>query len=170
MNSLAFDSCPIFHFMKYIILVSYFLLLVACSQNYIFNKKYDIANNNWTYADSLRFDFEIKDTFALYNLILNVKHTTDFNSQNLYTRIHTQFPDGQRLSKPVSLELADKTGVWQGDCNAKTCTLEIPIQEGTYFNQVGNYTIVIEQFMRDSVIRGVETIALRVEETGEKRQ
>jgi gliding motility-associated lipoprotein GldH len=156
--------------MRAIIFLACCLLLVACSQDYILNKKYDIVNNNWTYADSLRFEFEIKDTTALHNLVLNVKHTTNFSYQNLYTRIHTQFPDGQRLSKPVSLELADKTGAWQGDCNSKSCTLEIPIQENTYFNQVGNYEIIVEQFMRDSIVGGIQALGLKVTATGERRK
>lgn len=145
-----------------------FFFLTACGSKYAFKKTYNISDNQWTYADSLRFEFNIKDTVTLYNILLNVKHTTDFKFQNLYTRISTQFPNGTRLSKPLSLELADKTGVWQGNCNAKTCNIEIPIQEGAYFNQPGDYVITIEQFMRDSVITGVQSVTLKVAETGEK--
>lgn len=146
-----------------------FLIIISCGPKYAFNETYDINNNQWAYSDSLRFEFAIKDTTAIYNLLLDVKHTTDYSFQNLYTNIHTQFPDGSRLSKPVSLELADKAGIWQGDCNAKTCTLEIPIQEGAYFNQIGKYVITVEQFMRDSVINGVQSITMKVAETGERR-
>lgn len=145
------------------------VIIISCGPNYALNKTYDIDNNQWTYADSLRFEFEIKDTTAIYNLTLDVKHTTNYSFQNLYTNIHTQFPNGTRLSKPVSLELADKTGVWQGDCNSKTCTLEIPIQEGAYFNQPGKYVITVEQFMRDSIINGVKSITMKVAETGKRR-
>lgn len=152
------------------ILLFFLLLLAACGPKYAINKTYNITDSAWVYADSLRFEFDIADTITLYDLSLGVKHSTDFNYQNLYARISTQFPDGTRLSKPLSLELADKAGIWQGDCNSKTCTIEIPIQEGAYFNQLGKYIITIEQFMRDSVVSGVQRITLKVAETTEKRQ
>jgi gliding motility-associated lipoprotein GldH len=142
-----------------------FLLFAACGPKYAINKTYDIPDNQWTYADSLRFEFAVNDTTTLYNLLLEIKHSTDFSTQNLYTQIHTQFPNGMRLSKPVSLELANKIGIWQGDCNSKSCTMKIPIQEGAYFNQAGNYIITIEQFMRDSVINGVQSVTFKVLET-----
>ena len=128
--------------------------LTACGPKYAINKTYEIANSAWSYADSLRFEFEVADTVTV---------------QNLYSRIHTQFPDGTRLSKPLSLELADKAGIWQGDCNSKSCTIEIPIQEGAYFNQAGKYVITVEQFMRDSVINGVQSVTLKVAEADQKK-
>ena len=145
------------------------LLLTACVPKYALNKTYEISNGEWTYADSLRFEFEIADTVTLYNLLLDVKHSTEFGFQNLYTNIHTQFPNGTRLSKPLSLELADRAGIWQGDCNAKTCTIEIPIQEGAYFNQPGKYVITMEQFMRDSLVKGVQSVTLKLAEMGEQK-
>lgn len=154
---------------NFLLLFTFLLILAACGPKYAIKKTYNLPDNQWTYADSLRFEFDIQDTTTLYNLLLDVKHTTDFGFQNLYTRIHTQFPNGTRLSKPVSLELADQAGVWQGNCNSKTCTIEIPIQEGAYFNQPGHYIITVEQFMRDSIINGVQDVTLKVAETGEQR-
>lgn len=154
----------------FFILLFFLLSLAACGPKYAINKKYDITGGTWTYADSIRFAFDIADTLSLYDLSLGVKHSTSFGYQNLYARISTQFPDGTRLSKPLSLELADKAGIWQGDCNSKTCTIEIPIQEGAYFNQPGKYVITIEQFMRDSVVNGVQSVTLKVAETTKKRQ
>lgn len=141
----------------------------SCNPKYALKQGYDIQNEAWTYADSLRFEFEIADTITLYDLLLEVKHTTAFGAQNLYTRISTQFPDGTRLSKPVSLEFANAIGEWQGKCNTKSCTVEIPIQEDAYFNQAGKYAVILEQFMRDSVVNGVQRITLNVIETGKVR-
>ncbi len=157
--------------MKLFYIITAFLALIAlgCGPKYALKKSYTIENEAWTYADSLRFEFEIADTITLYDLLLDLKHTTAFASQNLYTRISTQFPDGTRLSKPVSLELANAAGEWQGKCSSKSCNIEIPIQEGAYFNQTGKYIVMLEQFMRDSVVNGVQRITLKVMETGKVR-
>ncbi|MDX1942382.1 MAG: gliding motility lipoprotein GldH [Saprospiraceae bacterium] len=157
--------------MKKALLILSFLsfILLACGPKYVIDKTYDITNNEWTYADSLRFEFEIQDTLKLYDLILELKHSTDFGYQNLYTQIHTTFPDGMRLSKPVSLEIANPAGEWQGKCNSKSCAIEIPIQQGAYFNQIGAYSIVLEQYMRENPIKGVQSLTLKVQETGALR-
>ncbi len=140
------------------------IVLASCGSKSIIDKTYDIANNEWIYADSLRFEFEITDTVRLYDLVIELKHATDYSYQNLYTQIQTQFPDGQRLSKPLSLELANAAGEWQGRCNANSCTVKIPIQQGAYFNQPGKYVITLEQFMRENPVKGVQSVTLKVQE------
>ncbi len=146
------------------------LVLGACKQRYLLKKSYEIKNGAWAYADSLHFDFSVQDTNRLYNILLDVQHAPDYSHQNLYTKIYTQFPDGSRLSKVLSLELADQSGKWQGTCNTKHCKLEIPIQEGAYFNKPGNYSIILEQYMRETPTKGVQRFTLSIEDTGQIRQ
>jgi len=146
-------------------------MLSACGgPDYVLNETHELPDNHWSYEDSIRFDFTIADTLQLYDLVLELKHSTDYAYQNLYTKIHTHFPDGQRLSKPVSLELANAAGQWQGNCNDEICTTPIPIQTGAYFNQSGDYTIVVEQFMRENPVNGVQSLTLKVRDTGRQRQ
>lgn len=144
-------------------------LLSACGPNYIYKKSYNINEGGWTYEDTLNFEIEISDTSGLYNLFLELEHAPDYRFQNLYTRISTEFPTGERLQKELSLELAYKGGAWQGDCNNKVCHVLIPIQERAFFNMQGKHIITLEQFMRESPITGIKKIALKVENTGEVR-
>lgn len=144
------------------------LALTACGPSYVFNESHNIADAGWAYKDTLDFAFEIADTTELYDLEIVVEHATDFPYQNLYTLISTRFPSGQRLQKQLSLELADKTGIWAGDCGSKTCKLTIPIQQGAYFNEVGPYVITLEQFMRVNPLPGVKKIGLQVVPTAER--
>lgn len=141
------------------------LLLTACGPNYLYEQDYDIPGGEWTYADPLEFNFEIDDTYSIYNLWLEIEHGTEYNFQNLYTKIHTQFPSGEALEESLSLELADKLGRWYGDCNSNTCTLMIPVQKGAFFDQPGQYQITLEQFMRQDPTRGIRRIGFIVERT-----
>jgi gliding motility-associated lipoprotein GldH len=145
------------------------LLLVSCGPPTVYEKTYALEDEQWVYADSLRFNFAIEDTLALYNLFLDIEHGADFGFQNLYTRIHTQFPSGQRASKVLSLELSSKEGRWLGRCGKQHCRLSIPIQPNAYFDQPGPYTITLEQYMRLSPLPGVKSIAFRLEKTGQQR-
>ncbi len=137
----------------------------ACCPRYIYDEHREIPNGQWAYADSLRYEVSIADTNRIYNLWLTLEHSPAFAWQNLYVRIHTVFPDGLRLSTPLSLELANQGGVWQGRCNAQRCRFKIPIQERAYFQLPGRYTFIIEQYMRQSPVSGVERLRFQVEDT-----
>lgn len=144
-------------------------LLTACGPDYIYEKQYPLEEEGWAYADTLDFTFSIDDTLTLYNLYLEVTHTTDYAYQNLYTRIYTRFPSGERKGQTVSLELADRTGAWQGDCRGQTCRFLAPIQMNAFFNEPGAYVFTLEQYMRESPVAGLQTVGFKLEETGESR-
>jgi gliding motility-associated lipoprotein GldH len=142
--------------------------LSACGPDYAFRESRDFPATNWTYADSIQYQFEIADTLQIYDLNLRLKHTTAYPFQNVYTKIHTRFPNGERLSELLSLELAGKGGNWLGECNAEECELFIPIQQGAYFNQLGTYQITIEQFTRRDPLPGLEKLTFELIRIGER--
>ena len=144
-------------------------LLTACGPNYVFDEKYDLENTSWSYSNTLDFDLEIEDTLKIYNIFLEIQHSKEYAYQNLYTKIHTAFPSGESVSKLVSLELADQSGFWYGKCGGDFCTLKIPIQEGAFFNALGQHSFKLEQFMRIETLAGVKSAALKVEDTGQRR-
>lgn len=146
------------------------ITLSSCGPDYIVNEKRDIAGSAWTYADSLQFEADIADTSTVYDLWLGLDHSPDFEWQNLYVQVHTLFPDGRRLSSPLSLELADLGGVWQSDCNSKRCRFRVPIQEGAWFQQSGKYVFTIEQFMRVSPLPGVQSVSFQIIDTGKTKE
>lgn len=152
--------------------VVYFLLALfftSCGPNYVYENNQECSEYGWFFQDSLQLDFEVKDSNTIYNLHLIIEHSTSFSFQNFYTRIHTVFPEGQRISEQVSLELAGKGGIWLGDCSGSSCTLDIPIQQGVFFSQVGQYQLIIEQFSRQDPLKNIQSIHLALEETREKR-
>ena len=145
------------------------VLLSACGPNYLYDETHLLPDEGWTYADTLDFSFSIEDTMALYNLYLEIEHTTNYSYQNLYSQIYTRFPSGERISQTISLELADNTGAWQGDCSKETCLFLAPIQMNAFFNEVGEYVFTLEQYMRESPVKNVRAVGMKLEDTGEKR-
>ena len=149
-----------------------FIALIAftsCGPNYIFDEEKIIADSNWTYSDSLVFQFDISDTTKVYNLNLEVEHETAYRHQNLYVQIATLFPSKKRNEQVLSLELANKYGAWLGDCNSENCSLLVPLQQQIYFQEIGTYDFVLKQFMRESSVNGVQKFALKIEETELKK-
>ena len=145
------------------------MTLSACGPDYAYQKTYAIDGANWTYADSLKFEFEVNDTSDVYNLWLTVDHNIDYEFQNLYINIRTKFPSGSQLAEPLSLELANRIGQWYGKCNNSYCHLRIPIQEGAFFNQTGKYEITLDQYMRQNPVAGIRNIGFLLEKTDQSR-
>jgi len=149
-------------------LLSLVFISVACGPDYAYQQTYEIEGDAWSYADSLTFEFEVPDTNTIYDLYLEIKHAADYSNQNLYVRIHTNFPAGQQLTEQVSLELSDK-GRWEGTCRGDWCTVRIPIQSGAYFNQTGAHRFVLEQYMRRNPVEGIRSLGMFIQETGKTR-
>lgn len=153
---------------------SLFLIIIvfgfaACGPNYVYESTLECPQEGWAFQDSLKATFEVADSNTIYNLHLVLDHSTEFSYQNFYTRVHTTFPNGERISEQLSLELAGKGGVWLGNCDQEECELDILIQKGVFFNQIGTYQVVIEQFSRQDPLKGIQNVVFALEETGEKR-
>lgn len=141
------------------------LVLSACGSRYVLREVKNFDQVGWLYADSLQATLALQDTARIYDIQLLVHHSEAYPYQNLYVRIHTIFPNGKRLSQPLSLELADKSGRWFGK-GRQNRKLVLPIQENAYFNEKGTYRFVIEQFMRVDLLVGVQAIGLQVVNKG----
>ncbi len=146
-----------------------FALLAGCNSNQFFQEKKDIPSGIWTYRDSLDFKFQVADTSQVYNLYLDVRFADTFPAQNLYVKLHTQFPNGKRPSKVVSLDLFDAQGESAGKCSGSTCSAHILLQEKAYFGTIGEYGLTVQQFMRRDSLRGISSLGLSIEKTKQRR-
>lgn len=138
--------------------------LHACSENFVYSEQQIIDNAEWKYGDTLDFAIPIADTTEKYNLYLDVQHTTDYSYQNIYLNVATIYPSGKRIAELLPIDFADKTGQWYGNCNTETCQLRVNIQQRAYFNETGTHHIVFEQYLRENPLRGIQSIALKMEE------
>ena len=145
-------------------------LSTACKKEKIlFEKEYPCQNATWQHKDTLDFAFDIADTMALYDIVLTIKHRTDYSYQNIYTKIFTKFPAGERSNQQINVDLADNTGKWNGIGSGSTRTYDVDIQQNAFFNQAGKHVITLEQFMRTEDLAGIESIALRLVDKQAKR-
>ncbi len=155
---------------KVFVFCLFVVAIAACGpKNVVFEQTLDVTGTHWLYADTLNYLVQVSDTNKLYRLVVGVAHDKKYPNQNLYVRISTRFPDGKRLQKLVNFDLADPTGKWLGNCGGSECDFEVPIQEAAFFNQAGEYTFTVEQFMRVDSLNGINAVSFRVEDTGKEK-
>jgi gliding motility-associated lipoprotein GldH len=99
-----------------------------------------------------------------YDIGLKIVHTTDFEYQNLYIRILTEFPDGKLLTQTLPIDFADYTGLWYGKCTGEICSLRVTLQENALFDQVGDHSFKIIQYMRMDPVPGIKEVAMILDE------
>lgn len=125
--------------------------LVSCD-NTVYENYYSIENESWN-SDSLKsFDFEIMDTLATYNLSLNIRHSTDYEYQNLFV-----FVSGE-VNDTIELILADKNGKWKGSGISDVREFIHSLKKDRTFSKKGKYSINIEQAMRYGASEKIQSL------------
>ena len=145
------------------------LCLASCGEKYHYDAEKTITDGVWNYSDSVLFAYTITDTASRYNLYIDITHADTFASQNLYLRFNTIFPDGKRASSVLSFDFFNSKGENNGECSGGHCTLRSVIQENALFKQPGEYQLVIEQFMRQDSVPGVQSVGLMVEKSSKSK-
>ncbi len=155
------------------IVVGVFLLAMSmssCGENYVFDEEKIIDQAGWSYQDSVSFAVDIKDTTKVYCLYLDIVHDTEYSNQNLYVYINTEFPNGERPGKRLSINLSENSGRWYGDCGKTNCVLRANLQPRAFFNELGKHTFTVKQYMRTDPLQGIESLSLKILDLGEERK
>jgi gliding motility-associated lipoprotein GldH len=137
------------------------LFFLSCEKSVIFDEE-KMPGNPWFYQSVVAFEYEVEDTSIPYDVMLEVRHQDTFAFENLYVKAVTYFPAGDSTAYPLSLQLANSTGDWQGDCSGGVCKTTIHLSDGAYFRSRGKYSIRLEQFSRQAALPGIESLRLKV--------
>lgn len=148
--------------MKKLIYLLPLTLLVACGPSYVYDETQTPPAQGWSYADSLRYTFNISDTAAVYTMHLDFEHGADYKFQNIYLNLDTYLPDGKKLHKLRSFEFFDSQGNPKGKADGDNFVANTVLQEYAKFPQAGQYSLVISQFTRTEQLPGVKAVSLRI--------
>lgn len=138
------------------------LFFTSCGPDFVINEEREILTASWRYEDLKSFDVSIDDISLSYNLHLLVTHSTDYDYENVYMKIHTHFPTKEKREEQITIRLSDKRGNWEGKCNASICKVKVFLLEGFKFPEVGDYQFSFEQFTRINELKGIEKLQLQL--------
>lgn len=138
------------------------LLFASCDKNLVLETQQGVKSEKWDYSDVKKFTVDIKDTVQHYDIHVTLRHGFNFEWRNLWIKIETTFPGGRIFERRVNLVLSEADGEWFGDCLGDNCDIIIPIQENAYFPELGTYTFKITQDMRQTPLRYVKSVGMRI--------
>jgi len=148
------------------LIISLAFTFTSCEPSYFFDEAIPINNEAWSYDQPVSFTVEVTDPKKKYNLYFDIEHSPDYSFQNMYVQINTTFPNGEKASKPLSIDFMDKTGRWYGKCSSDVCKLRVQLKTAIQFKDPGQYGFEFEQFMRKEHLKGIKNLAFRMEEVG----
>lgn len=152
------------------LVLAFVFIAVSCDSNKVFDEYKFIENTVWLRNNTVEFNVVIEDTISTNNLFINLRNNKDYEFSNLFIISEINFPDGFRVIDTLEYEMTDKEGKFLGTGYTDIKENKLFYKENVRFNQMGDYSIKVEQAMRkigniqalDS-LRGVTDLGFRIE-------
>ena len=118
------------------------LFLVYCNTNT--ESSYSVFEEDSWHADSIiTLNHSVVDTITKQNLYLKIRHTTDFEYQNIFL-----FVDFQEKRDTIEVTLSEKNGKWLGSGFGDIKEVEYCFAKEVIFNSKKTSNVTVEQAMR----------------------
>ena len=140
------------------------LFFCGCNRkNIAFLEYHHIPDQNWNDNHTLNFSPIINDANSPYNLWIELRHNNDYPYQNIWFFVSILQKDSVLKTDTLQYMLADDFGKWQGR-GYNTFYQQSLIYKNLYqFSDTGKFDIRVQHAMRDSRLKGVEDVGIRIE-------
>lgn len=139
-------------------------LIVSCAKIDLFEKQVQIPSQQWFYNNVPQFTFHIEDTSSLYNVYIVLRHTDQYNYNNIWLRMGSKVPGDSMHFQNINLILANDSRGWEGSGMDDIFEVRKNISPGPLsFKTPGDYTFSIAQIMRENPLKYVLNVGIRVE-------
>jgi gliding motility-associated lipoprotein GldH len=102
----------------------------------------------------------LEDSVAAYDVQLTVRHTNRYAYQNLWLFVDVKQDSVLLRRDTIEAMVANERGEWLGSGVSKY-TLPLLYLENVLL-QSGEYEVVVQQGMREEVLRGITDLGLKV--------
>ena len=127
------------------------IILVSC-KNTTYENYHSFTNDGWNTDSIVSFKYTISDTTKKYDVSLKIRHTVEYEFQNLFL-----FLDGDNKDT-VEISLANKRGKWLGSGISDVREFEYIYNTGRIFSKKGDYKLNLEQAMRYGSAEKIENL------------
>jgi gliding motility-associated lipoprotein GldH len=141
-----------------------FFFFVACDSNKVFYSNFTLPEKGWNEKSAVVFkDVLISDTISLNNFYINIRNSDDYRYSNFYLFLITKFPNGKLNRDTIEIKLAELNGKWLGKGFGHLKDNQVLVRKALRFPMSGKYEFILEQAMREEVLKGIKNIGIRIE-------
>lgn len=131
------------YMMRNLFFISIIVVFISCDNSIVFEQYKNFENQEWHTDSLIRFDYNITDTISTYKLVLNIRHSVEYEYQNLFL-----FVISDSSTDTIELLLADKSGKFLGRGIGDIREGRKNLVTGKKYFKKEKQTIKIEQAMR----------------------
>lgn len=140
------------------------IALVSCLDNLtLVDTNMELKKRNWSYVEKVRVPLTIENNSSLYNIFINLRHTSKYSYSNIFLLIHIIGPNGKKVTERKEFKLALPDGEWLGSGSGNLYSYQLLFKENYKFPSKGKYILELEQNMRDNPLNGITDAGIRVE-------
>ncbi|MEN8957188.1 MAG: gliding motility lipoprotein GldH [Flavobacteriales bacterium] len=148
-----------------------FALFTSCDNEEIYFQKFtEIENSSWVMDKKIPYEFEVKDTSAVYNFSFNLRNTNDYQYSNLFIFWQLQSPDGRIKTDTSEFILAKPNGQWLGKSASGTVIENSILFLKKKLPVAGNYKFTFTQGMREASLNNIKDIGLKIVKRDEQNK
>ncbi len=151
-------------------LLTLLLLCTSCRKNVFYSDIQTLPKETWKINKPLTFTMNIEDSMAYYNMYINLRNSTDFETQNFYVFMRTTYPDGHSEQDTLGFILCDKFGQWTGKGQGRIKDNKFLFQPKVRFPFNGQYTFTVTQGMRSEEVTGITDFGITLEHWKESKK
>lgn len=145
-----------------ILLIITSLILVGCHTDVVYTEFHSMPKEGWEMNNVLTYKPEITDTTQSYNLQVVLRHDETYSYQNIWMFVDIEKGEQQLLRDTIECMLANDRGEWIGN-GMSVKELPMMYRENYRFTEAGEYTIKVQQGMRDTTLVGVKEVGVKIE-------
>ncbi len=139
--------------------------LSACDAGRVFDQYKEIPDSAWHKDSVVVFHVPVDDTLQNHNLLVQIRNETSYSFSNIWLFIEIKQPDGKTVKDTFEVVLADPSGRWLGEGYGGLKTRQAIYRRDVYFPMSGEFTVAIQQGMREEILEGIHDVGFRVEKT-----
>jgi len=151
--------------MKYIKIL--FLVLISlffsCKEEHFYNQYVEIPNQIWNQSEVVKFQVDVKDISAFYNISIAINHNKKYEYGNLWLFAKVTSPNGKTKIDTIDLILIKEDNNWDGKCNNRNCKAITTYVDSIKFVEPGIYTFEFEQGVRKANLPNISKIGLIID-------
>ena len=161
-----------FHYRSIRLLIIFLVAvsLSTCDSDRVYENNMEFPDRSWKITEEPRFDFNVSDTTARYNLYYNLRNSLTYPYARIFITYHLYDSTGREITKKlVNNDLFDqKTGAPFGRSGlGDLYDHQFPLLKHFAFPAQGNYSVKLDQLMRKDTLLGVLAVGIRVEKDSE---
>ena len=119
-------------------------------------------SDGWDKDSVFSFVFDIDDANVLYKTSIIVRNTDEYPNQNIWFFVDEVSPAGGVQRDTLQYFLADDLGRWRGSGIGSIYECECIYQPQQKFHKAGQYTLRITQGMRQSLLKGICEVGVKI--------